>query len=477
METGYEYNNVQYKVAVDTLKATFYDIISQHQKQSKSMEETINVSEGQEQDFLTKIFNLQQAEFNEMLGLVDSVIGTIQVMDSCSQFVANVDMNQQELRDGVVIEDSNLNLVEQQQEPLVNSLMAQQVGVDDVSVSDGNNVDVPAQMNHFEPNNIVVEKNNGVNDINNNDENTVVAETVPANPVAGDAAAPVMDVGNIKLNFDAPNVPTIVGDMVEENKDVPVISAEKSPVIEQSSSNVDMVNSVDAQSSVTDQSSSDVGMVNGVAEQNPVIADNNVLDAQNSDGVLQESNGENDEVSSVSQDVNISQILSPIDDVLPANVGDTSVKESEVESTVDGSETSTQKEEKTQQLDDDVENNDIVVTVGIIQFVRVSSGAVKAILVTPRQFGNLLNSKGAQKFLFEEWANSNEEQEKVENTQANRGIVQQQEAIEKMLNQANLLYKEGKTEEAQKMYDKISEMNNQLRLQSQVGAGVPFVKK
>lgn len=99
MKTEYEYNNKQYETAVHDLKSTFFDIFSLHQKNLQGMKEAIDITDGEKQVSLIRQYNRQKFQLNEMLGLVDSVIASIQDMDSCSQFLNIKDTKDQELQE------------------------------------------------------------------------------------------------------------------------------------------------------------------------------------------------------------------------------------------------------------------------------------------------------------------------------------------------------------------------------------------
>ena len=79
----------------------------------------------------------------------------------------------------------------------------------------------------------------------------------------------------------------------------------------------------------------------------------------------------------------------------------------------------------------------------------------KAILVTKNQYEKLSDSKNTQEAL----ANFKQKKKSIDKN----NYTQKQEDIEKMLEEANALYKEGKTEEAQVLYDKISQLNKELK--------------
>ena len=89
-----------------------------------------------------------------------------------------------------------------------------------------------------------------------------------------------------------------------------------------------------------------------------------------------------------------------------------------------------------------------------MKFIRNSIALTKAILVTKVQYDKLVASLEKQKFILEK------------NGLASDADIKKK--MEDLLNQANVLYQEGKTTEAQDLYNQVSEMNKTL--QGSVGA-------
>ena len=101
----------------------------------------------------------------------------------------------------------------------------------------------------------------------------------------------------------------------------------------------------------------------------------------------------------------------------------------------------------------------------------------KAIMVSGKQAASLKNSLGTQEALLSAkgFFNDNDEmaipEVSLEQQLVNNGLLAPDTEvtpaqIEQMMNQANELYAAGKVEEAQKMYDQISEMNKKLQGES-----------
>lgn len=458
MIAEYEYNNKKYESAVRDLKSTFFDIVSLHQNNLRGLRNNIDNTVGEEQIALVKKYNQQKFQLNEMLGLVDGIIEVVQAMDSCNHYLDNRNTIEQGLDDNFVKDDSNLNRVEQPAESFESSIPQH---IDEKSsLSDVNNNDETIEMNNFEPDNIMLDGN--IDEIDGDSENKVemVPTGVPMDIAVGEQKAPVIDQTNTKLAFPEPNMPTIVGN--DENK-------EKVIPLEQESNDIG-----DADNTISDNNISPVLTVNENTN-NEVVAEvpneNTVITGGN------DVNEVNDAVSSVPQEVNLSQILSPIDDVLPVNADEVST----INDVAEENKKLESNENESEAVEDVVSNVsvDSSKNIGLHQrFIRVSGEQVKAILVTDKQYSNLVTSRGNQKILFEGFASSGvSEQGSFVDEEVDQGIVQQQENIEKMLEQANSLYKEGKVAEAQKMYDEVSAMNKQLQSRTKEQVGVSLVKK
>lgn len=431
MKVEYEYNDRQYEVAVQSLKSTFFDIFSLHQKNLRGLKNAIDVTEGEQQVALIRQFNMQKLQLDEMLKLVSNIIESVQIMDSCSQY------GDKENTVGSLQEDVAINN-------------------NDLSSENGDNVTVA--MNDFEPDNISIENN--ITDTDNNVDSNVsdvsfntatpILEKVPMeSDVAVQEESVVKDTP--KINFVTPNIPTIAG------------SDEKKDGLEDESGVV---------ATVVPTEEHDGSVISAVPGMD------------NTDGI--DANVLSEDSSVIPQEANLSQILSPIDDVLPAKVVEDSNDGDESGLVSSGAQDNDKlsTEGESNYLSDEAQKDVLSSTVlSSIQtddknetFIRASDEVVKAILVTDKQYNNLLASRDTQTPLFRGLVNAkNNVEVNLKNNQSDGDIAQQQATIEKMMEEANVLYKEGKAEEAQKMYDKISAMNKQL--QSQAVGGVSLVKK
>ena len=101
-----------------------------------------------------------------------------------------------------------------------------------------------------------------------------------------------------------------------------------------------------------------------------------------------------------------------------------------------------------------------------ITYTKVDTNKTRALLTSAKQIGNLRSSRSTQEALLisRQKSNANNlEKQLVENGLLPADTDTMKKQVETMMEQANALYKEGKTVEAQAMYDKISELNKQIQ--------------
>ena len=101
-----------------------------------------------------------------------------------------------------------------------------------------------------------------------------------------------------------------------------------------------------------------------------------------------------------------------------------------------------------------------------ITYTKVDTYKTRALLTSAKQIGNLRSSRSKQEALLTSRQKSNAnnlETQLVENGLLPADTDAMKKQVETMMEQANALYKVGKTVEAQAMYDKISELNKQIQ--------------
>ena len=177
-------------------------------------------------------------------------------------------------------------------------------------------------------------------------------------------------------------------------------------------------------------------------------------------------------------------VLSPIDDgVLPAPTESQTAMTPE-----EGVAAANQQLQTVENVKQEIINNsqltDEAKKNAIEKYTRVTADVVKAILVTKAQYEKLAASIQSQQVLIN--AKSNNGGESVQENSASlqqplvtsnmltSDVQDKQKEMEIMMNQANSLYKEGKTQEAQEIYTRISDMNKAIQSTS---PAVELVKK
>ena len=117
-------------------------------------------------------------------------------------------------------------------------------------------------------------------------------------------------------------------------------------------------------------------------------------------------------------------------------------------------------------------NSDDAKKAPLIVFKKRGEDLARAILTSGKQTGNLRKSLATQEALlgsrgfFENIVTTNVDDASLEQKLVDNGLLPGEEGqaqIEEMMNQANALYAAGKLEEAQAMYDKISELNKKVQ--------------
>ena len=94
----------------------------------------------------------------------------------------------------------------------------------------------------------------------------------------------------------------------------------------------------------------------------------------------------------------------------------------------------------------------------------------KALLTTSKQISNLRKSLSTQEALYgsrvSNSTNASLEDKLIENGLLPADVDTMKKQVEQLMEQANALYKGGKTTEAQAMYDKISALNKEIQAKS-----------
>ena len=117
-----------------------------------------------------------------------------------------------------------------------------------------------------------------------------------------------------------------------------------------------------------------------------------------------------------------------------------------------------------------------VVTPHKLTFTKNDNLNARALLTSTKQIGNLRKSLPTQETLYETRISGKSdttlESQLIANGLLPADVNSMKKQVEQLMEQANVLYKEGKTTEAQAMYDKISELNKQIQEKSSISLSV-----
>ena len=117
-----------------------------------------------------------------------------------------------------------------------------------------------------------------------------------------------------------------------------------------------------------------------------------------------------------------------------------------------------------------------VTTVDKLTFTKNDNLNARALLTSTKQNSNLRKSLPTQEALYEARisgkGDATLESQLVESGLLPADVNTMKKQVEQLMEQANVLYKDGKTAEAQAMYDKISELNKQIQEKSSTSLSV-----
>ena len=490
MNNGYEFNNEYYKNIVNNMKLTIFDIIANEEaKLSKAADILNNQPEGTDISKGVELYNNQKNCITNMTLLANDLSSIFSQFDYNSYLIDNTFSfeNPVETVENQVNENMNAN---QEHETIVNDTensSINSISQDSTETSDSidtvkDEIGIPQE----------------------------IVETPVEENVTGDMIVENEKVSQDIVGSSANNDSTIISNESTESSEeiVPVENEISTPEIDTESTDVitpaeGEVNASEVVSETTDVIAPTEGEVNAsevVSETTDAIAPTE--DEVNASEAVSETT---DVITPAEDEVNASEVVSESTDVIAPiveqsiapqdNAFTTEENAPKVEETADSQEivasvaeeTPDEKEKTTvipaDSLDDDVveekltddgvnqitslteEKVDDTTSEEKIDFVAVDPVFSRAILVTKKQTKNLRGSLSSKTQEFNSFVLKNKnvsDKELIDN-----GLLEPvdniEEKIEKMMEDANNLYKEGKTDEAQALYEKISELNSQLK--------------
>ena len=464
MKTEENYENSLYTESVQNLKAAVFDVVSSIQLKSSALEDN-GVEVERKNEIINDVLRQSSALISsiENLGALDLNIRDFnknQNVAVAQEEIENVNNEQvnKSIEDEMVAEDVSENTVSDKDED-------ENIEVDDVSEDINNNEVTDSDDDEYEEN--IVDENTEDNGLIDTDVNEVM---IKDDEVTDEDVEEDKDDNDITDSDDN-------GGEEDSNETEEDVSDSVLPAIEESDENTASEPDVAEQEvddTITTDNSDNVEE-NEINNEGslviPSVEDASNIVMEDANPIVEASVNDEMNVVDIPQAVSpISPIEVPIINEIPVNNNVVLDSASDVISDI---------------ATESVSNS-------LTKYKRSSSDPVKVILVNVEQFEKLMKSKSVQKSLIKYDENpvavSSEVAQipglsiPIVNDAMNDATSQvastpqtSEETIEGMMEKANNLYKEGKTAEAQAMYDQISSMNKAL--QEQNNSGVVHVKK
>ena len=507
MYTKYVFENQSYEEAIRDLKATLFDIVALEVGKLNELEEkiynTMSIDRRQE---LEELSMKQQSCVNDILEKVSTLAKSVELLDSYSKNLKDIEnANIQEMitslrNKGVSdayssdIENSKKerdniakNMDNQIESMDVYNDLKEVMKEDVATIKNGPGEEVVIGSDEIK------ERYYGKDDVNNQ----IVEETdnIISESVVGDTQEEAVNDLTAEIVSEEPKIIGVENVPIQETNDfedvvsgdVSAVSDEEAEIVSEGPKIVGVENvPIQETNDFGDVVSGDVSVVSDeeaeiVSEEPKIVGaedvpvqETNDFEAAVSDSVPAFTNEETEVVSEepviVQENSNDDIQLTPIEE-------ETVVPIEEVEETID------------RQIDLVQENKNLMSksdasVISKLVFKKKNNDITKAILTSKKQITNLRNSRENQKALLKvrgslasnpiasrtvdaiDKAIVNEQD--IEKQLMDKGLLEQdmatkQRQIETMLEDATILYKEGKIEEAQAMYDKISELNKVLQ--------------
>ncbi len=519
----YVFEDKKYEAAVRNLKATFFDIIFREEAMLKNLEQRIGTEQNEVvRQQMLDLWTKQNESLDQTLGLVENLTNSVKVLDTFISELSSIDEKivQDILNSGnhyhedpkyqEQIQEPEQQVAPQQEiveEPIQEEVPQEEVqqapAVEQPSMPEpvmmdvnqevfGENSDLDANSEFdltpnnddaFEP----IESQEPAGEVT--DEPVIIATETPSD-------VPEMEVVNEEN--DGSDLPFIVQPDNIEKEEEPQEEPELS----------------DAPLDIPSYDPDDVKAEEQAAEEQNEEAQEEVSE----DGPLLEVQEEPNEESQEEQGDLIpmeeeSNVLIPMSDMdLPADEGDDSSSGDEliIPTGADDENGEVRTEEGTESTDEGTESGDLLIPMEesdteeapteeevksdvprLEKILRSNKDVqIKAIIVNSLQFNKLASSFPTQEALLFGRGVLSEDIYKHSNSVlttlvksggVNLGVKKKEDdkekqlrdsanaVIKEMLDKANELYKAGKTDEAQKMYDAISEMNKSLQSEQQDG--------
>lgn len=463
-------SNGQYELVITNLKATFFDVILREDgilgKLERQLEIEVNEEKKKE---LQVIINKKTETLNNTMKLVNELVAQVESLDAITKSLSVF-----EDKKVVVVHDNSDKKIEKDYKKDLEDGLKIQQGLEDSVQKIEEKIPVEHEIKEIE-NNKIDSENELEDDVVRTPLESAVKneEIIPSvaleqTPEGHEIKEVIPDKIEAGINVAENNIQEVSGreplfgnDLKETVEDDVV----KAPIIIESETNVSEKKSGD----IVPEIKVEPIVVTVDEKKGKVVPDVKPI-----------------VVPSFNDDVVKAEIEPVVSDkekvVVPVSVEeDKAIEEKSVESTepvvlVNETEKPVEVQaEVSDKIDDGVNNN-----VGLPRLRRTTGDTIKAILVTENQGNKLEESLKTQKSLLSirDMLNGNEETVNTTinvNDKSDEQVVTEA-SIESMLEQANLLYKNGKIAEAKQMYDEISVLNQTLQKSDSANNGVVHVK-
>ena len=420
MNREYVFDNKNYEKAVINIKAILLDIISSENELVQEKENKIN--EEVDDEIVAKlqaICNKERQSINTLLNSLHILVSSLQEIDSYS-------------RDFDIVEDEKIAKI-----------------VADIRTNTVNNINLNSEQN-----NAILEQQENPQVENASQNNEEQKEQVPEETFIPINAELSRSIENTQIEETSPNNEEEKKEQVPEETFVPK-SVESTLKQEQDSTNI----------------------------EEPVILikpEEPNIDSEIPSGIKQsEEPQEEPTLPNIEEQINATPEIVAEEPKIPESIEEQKIPSPETvtknfdepqqDTTTATVEQSLSNIEEQQDETSEMTNSEASIQPEQeLNFMKLNNNTPRAILTSAKQISNLRQSLATQEALV----NSREEigsiningvEDDVQNLVSNGLLSPSEENIEDMLNEASALYKEGKVEQAQGLYEKISELNKKIK--------------
>ena len=456
MNREYVFDNKNYEKAVINIKAILMDIISSENELVQEKENKIN--EEVDDEIVAKlqaICNKERQSINTLLNSLHILVSSLQEIDSYS-------------RDFDIVENEKIAKI-----------------VADIRTNTVNNINLNSEQN-----NAILEQQENPQVENASQNNEEQKEQVPEETFVPKSTEVSPSIENTQIEEASPNNEEKKKEQVPEETFVPK-STEVSPSIENTQIEEASPNNEEKKKEQVPEETFVPKSVESTLKQEqdstnieePVILikpEEPNIDSEIPSGIKQsEEPQEEQTLPNIEEQINATPEIVAEEPKIPESIEEQKIPNPETvtknfdepqqDTTTATVEQSLSNIEEQQDETSEMTNSEASIQPDQeLNFMKLNNNTPRAILTNAKQISNLRQSLATQEALV----NSREEigsiningvEDDVQNLVSNGLLSPSEENIEDMLNEASALYKEGKVEQAQALYEKISELNKKIK--------------